>query len=371
MSLFVSLLKKPGRSLSSSEKQLHDFGPNDYLADELRDKRRRLNSAAEGLPITRWRERVHHAPHIGELFDRQTGGDQWAGSRNQRTWEDNREHVRKRSRRLLSSELASPSWRGVSLETLGLAEIVYPGVESGGPASELLGRIPTARSRELITAAWPDFVRSLLDTIRMDGAITLGSDDADLNEHYFPLGSWVSRDARFRGNLLPMAGRTFRSRRNAFCSSFLEACGLARAQSEDLCMHTLGAAFLYLLSLARSGSVPWIEADSRESAGGSVEAIRLVFDHLYLRRPLTPFRCSVTGEIWPRSVAGKSANANGNSALVAISHDDLDRDARVGSMRRELPTDPAFQIGIWAESKVRPAVVVPDAGDEDLGTVGK
>jgi DEAD/DEAH box helicase domain-containing protein len=337
------------RDIDRLEQELHDFGPNDYLTEEMRDKKRRLASAAEGLPISRWRERIQYGPQIGEFFDRQNGGDQRANDWNQITWEKNRENVRRHSRRLLSSELASPSWRGLSLETLGLAEIVYPGIDSARPAIELLGRMPTARSRELLMGYWPSFLSSLLDTIRMDGAVTLGSEDADFNEYYFPLGSWVSREARFRSKLVPMIGKTFRSRRNAFCSSFLQACTLTPAQSEELCTRTLEAAFGHFLSLANSDEATWIEAELRETADGSAEALRLVFDHLYLRRPLTPHRCSITGEIWPRSVAGKSANANGKSDLIAVSHEDLNQDAKVGRMRRELAADPAFQIGIWSE----------------------
>jgi hypothetical protein len=337
------------RDIERIEKELHDFGPNDYLVDEMRDKQRRLASAAEGLSISRWRERVQYAPQIGEFFDREGGGGQRANDWSQATWEKNRENVRKNSRRLLSSELASPSWRGVSLETLGLAEIVYPGIESAAPPVELLGRMPDVRSREIFESSWSSFLSSLLDTIRMDGAVTLGSEEADFNEHYFPLGSWICRDARFRGKLYPMIGKTSRSRRNAFCASFLHACGLSARQAKELGERTLETAFSFFLALARSGGAPWIEHGPRETADGSADAIRLVFDQLFLRRPLTPHRCSITGEIWPRSVAGKSANANGDSSLLAISHNELDQDAKVGRIRRELPADPAFQIGIWAE----------------------
>ncbi|MGI8989064.1 MAG: DEAD/DEAH box helicase [Bryobacteraceae bacterium] len=350
------------------KEELREGGPNEDLAENLRDTMRRLNSATEGLSIVRWTERIARAPQLAEFFDRENGGTKRANDWNQVTWEKNQEHVRRRSKRLLSAELASPSWRGISLETLGLAEIVYPGIESVRPTRELMGKVLTTRSKEVLEASWPCFLSSLLDTTRMDGAITLGSEDADANEHHFPLGGWLSRDARFRSRLYPMVGKTERSRRNAFCRSFLEACGFTPDQAEV--RKTLEAAFQNLLLLAKSANAPWIECGMRETADGSTEAIRLVFDQLYLRRPLTPHRCSITGEIWPRSVAGKSANANGNSNLIAVTHEQLNEDAKVGRIRRELVTDAAFQIGIWAEEHSAQLESKENRRLQDLFTMG-
>ena len=352
------------------KEELREGGPNDDLEENLRDTTRRLDNATEGLPINRWIERIANAPQLAEFFDRENGGTQRANDWNQITWEKNREHVRRRSRRLLSAELASFSGRGISLETLGLSEIVYPGIDKVRPTTELLGRVPNIRSRETLEAFWPCFVSSLLDTIRMDGAITLGSEEADFNEHHFPLGAWVSRNTRFRSMLHPMIGKTERSRRNAFCKAFLEACGLTLEQAEQFRECTLETAFQNLVSLAKSVTAPWIETGMRETSDGSTEAIRLVFDQLYLRRPLTPYRCSITGGIWPRSVVGKSANANGNSDLVAISQEQLNEDPKVGRIRRELVTDTAFQIGIWAEEHSAQLESKENRRLQDLFTMG-
>jgi hypothetical protein len=361
----IELLK---RDIERIEGELRQLGPSEYLEEEVRDKRRRLLLASEGLSIAKWRERISRGPQLAEFFDRENGSSQRAGAWNQTTWERNRDSMRSHSRRLLSAELASPSWRGRSLETLGLAEIVYPGIDSLRPPIEFVGTIPTESARNSLVAAWPGFVASLLDTIRMDGAITLGSDDADIAEHSYPLGSWVSLESRFRSRLYPLTGKTERSRRNAFCLVFLEACGVE--QTEKYHRRTLEAAFQNLMALARSGDAPWIETDRRETADSSTDAVRLVFDHLYLRRPLTPFRCSTTGDVWPRSVAGKSANANGKSDLVAVTHGELDRDLKVGRTRRELVTDTAFQVGIWAEEHSAQLESQENRRLQDLFTLG-
>ena len=354
--LVSGLLNRGGRDqrsidfLNEQVQRLEDElreGPSEDLAEDLRDCKRRLASAIEGVSIVRWTERIERAPLLAEFFDREHAGTHRTSDWNQATWERNWEFVKRRAKRLLSRELASPSSRGVSLETLGLAEIVYPGIDTSPPSREFVGKLSRQSGVAALEAAWPAFLSSLLDTIRMDGAITLGSEEADTNDHYFPLGGWVSLNSRFRGKLYPLVGRTERSRRNAFCRNFLEVCGLKSSETDVT--ETLHAAFRNLTALAKSGTAPWIDCDVRETAEGSTEAVRLVFEHLYLRRPSGPYQCSISGEIWPRSVAGKSPNAKGNSNLIAISHDELNEDAKVGRLRRELVTDPAFQIGIWAE----------------------
>jgi Lhr-like helicase len=337
------------RDIERIEAELNEVGPNEYLQDELAQKQRRLASVFDGLSVARWRDRIANAPQLSEFFDRETSGAQQAKGWTQFVWEKNRENVRKGARRLLSSEFASPAWARTSLETIGLAEVVYPETTSLTPPSTLVGVLPNTQIRAELAQYWPSFVSTLLDTLRMDGAITLGSEVADETEYFNPLGTWVSLRDRYFGKLTPFIGSTGRARRDRFCVSFLQASGLSPAQAQPFREPVLEAAFHNLLSLARSKETMWIECAMRETTSGSAEAIRLVFDHLHVRRPLTPFRCSTTGEVWPRSVAGRSPNANGNSSLEPTTHERLDADPKVGRIRRDLRADPIVKIGIWAE----------------------
>ena len=68
-----------------------------------------------------------------------------------------------------------------------------------------------------------------------------------------------------------------------------------------------------------------------------------------MRRPLTVYRCLITGTLWPRSICGLSPEAKGESQLEPVTHAELDGDPRFGRMRTELMTAPVFQIGIWAD----------------------
>jgi hypothetical protein len=344
---YADLLKRDIERIAS---ELSEVGPNEYLDSELSSKKRRLASMADGLSITQWKERLQGLPGLSELFDRETGGSHQARTWTQFTWERNRENVKRNSRRILASEFVSPAWSRVSLETIGLAEVVYPQIDQVHPPAELLGIMPNDESRKRIRMLWAGFLSTMLDTLRMDGAIHLGSELADLTEYFNPLGAWISFQDRYFGKLLPFMGATGRARRDRFCSTMLAACGLTAAQAEsDLRARTMEAAFRTFLALAQSAESPWIEFSARQTAYGSTPGIRLVFDHLHVRRSLTPFRCSITGEVWPRSVGGRSPSTGGKSNLVAVSHEDLDRDPRVGRSRRELANDPIFKMGIWAE----------------------
>lgn len=344
---YADLLK---RDIERIAEDIREIGPNDYLESELANKKRRLAALAEGLSITEWKERLQRIPGLSELFDRESGGTHQAYSWTQYIWERNRENVKRNVRRILASEFVSPAWGRVSLETLGLAEVVYPKVNNVQPPPHLLGIMPSEESRTHLCEMWSGFLCTMLDTLRMDGAVHLGSELADLTEYFNPLGAWLSFKDRYHGKLLPFMGTTGRARRDRFCSVMLAACGLTVEQAEsDLRSRTMEAAFDTFLHLAQSQELPWIETAMRQTAHGKAPGIRLVFDHLYVRRTLTPYRCSITGEVWPRSVGGRSPSAGGKSNLVAISHEDLDTDPRVGRSRRELTHDPIFTIGIWAE----------------------
>ena len=342
----IALLQRDIQRLSN---EVAESGPNEYLQDELNSKTKRLASLSEGLPIEGWCEKLKRLPELAEFFDRENSDKQTASGWNQYVWERNREQIAKGVRRLLSAEFVSPTWSRLSLETVGLAEVVYPEITSFHAPKHVIGALRTEPMRMAVRTHWPAFIAGLLDTMRVDGAITLGSELADETEYFTPLGAWVSLNQRHFRRLIPFIGASGRARRDLLCLSFLEACDCDEEEACAVRESTLKAAYDQLLAQARNPEVKWLEADSRETKTGSAEAIRLVFEHLHLRRPPSLFRCQITGEIWPRSMAGRSPNANGKSDLRPLTHEDADNDARLGRARRELLDDPVFRIGIWAE----------------------
>jgi DEAD/DEAH box helicase domain-containing protein len=319
------------------------------LQSDISDKSARLKSILDGLPVRKWRERLASEPLLAEFFDRESSRKHECTSWNQSVWEHNAKKNKDRIGEILAAELASPAWNQISLETLGLAEIVYPGLTSRPMPPSIRGILPTP-VRAALQDAWPNLLSALVDTIRVDGAITLGDEILDASAHYFPLGAWVSLESRFRSRLVPFIGSTERARRNTFVAAVLRAAGTDPLVLEELVPRVLKSVFEDLLVLARDPECKWLTVGSREAGDGrSVEAIRLIFEELYVRQVLQPHRCSLTGAIWARSVLGQGPNVNGRSALVATTHAQLDADNRVGRMRRELFENAAFQMGIWAE----------------------
>ena len=112
----------------------------------------------------------------------------------------------------------------------------------------------------------------------------------------------------------------------------------------------LEACFEQLETTAKDDTIPWLEADRRQrNAGGTVSAVRLVFEHLRLRRPSTLYRCRKTGLVWARSVLGCAPADGADGTLEPITHDELDRDARMDRRRREYQSSEIFGLGLGSE----------------------
>ncbi len=348
------------QSLSTAEK-------ND-IESELKEKHTRLNSAVDGIAIRKWAARLDSEPLLAEFFHRESAIRHEASSWDENAWEINQTRNKDRIPGILAAEFASPAWNRISLETLGLAEIVYPGVAESQFPNEKAGILPPMVC-EAISQVWPAFLSALLDSVRVDGAITLGDSTLDQTCHYFPLGVWVSLKSRFRNSLIPLIGKTERARRTVFATAVLRAikCPEANLDADLL----LKVAFESLLALAKSKKYDWIEAAPRASAdAGSVDAIRLVFGGLYLRRPVNPYRCLITGSVWPRSVCAQSPSANGQSELVKTTHEELDVDKRLGRVRRELFDRVTFELGVWAEEHSAQLDSTENRRLQDLFSIG-
>ena len=333
------------RDIARLEEELVKSGPDAYLEDNLRTTRSRLEGVSQGMRLSHWESVIVGRPGLSQLFAREKGRSHKSAEWDQRVWEKNREEVKGIVRSLLALEFAKPAWGRISLETLGLAEVVYPGIRSIQPPASLMGR--TSRLREWLEASWSSLLAALLDTIRVDGAVTLGSPEADQTGYFNPLGAWISLRTRHASRrLVPFIGSTGRARRDQLCLRVLETAGIT---DRELCIEVLEAAFQELSRAAQSGHAPWILYEARQTQDGAVPGLQLVFDNLHLRRPLSPYRCKVSGEVWPRSVSGHSPVNSGRTDLSPVTHQELDQDPRWGRLRRELTDDPVFRQGLWAE----------------------
>lgn len=212
------------------------------VAGELKQKRDRLRTLTIGASIGEWTETLARHPLIGELFAREGGQHQLANTWSQQVWERNRGESERQAGRLMAQEFAAPSWNLITLETLGLAEVVYPDIDTVRPPNALLGRMREAAGA-LLSQCWPQLLSAICDTLRRDHAVTLGSADADSGGFYFPLGSWVSASDRSPA-MVPMIGDVTRTTqriwscrycnlRSISCWSWHRAARLGSSQVRD------------------------------------------------------------------------------------------------------------------------------------------
>jgi DEAD/DEAH box helicase domain-containing protein len=343
------------------------------LERELREKNHRVAVAGDGQPLRQWGEAICSSPRLSEFFDRESSVSHHAEGWNQHTWEQNAERVRRRAARVLAAEFVSPAWSQVSLETLGMAEVMYPGIRALTVPASFLGQLPAGANIELLIADWSSFLADLCDTIRIDGCITLGSEASDRDDFSRPLGGWMSLRTRWGGWLTPFIGSRkgdAASRRNRFASQFLGRLGVVESELEPLMELLLENAFESLRSLA-AGGTSWIKTQPRENAaGGSVHALQLQFKELYLRPIEKGFLCQIACDFWPRSVAGLAPTGGGNSRLVEVSSHDLDQHRRFGRLRRAFRSGDIFRMGLWAEEHSAQLASDENRRLQDLFSVG-
>lgn len=324
------------------------------IQQELGEKLRRQDSLLLGGAMTDWFQQLKRHSLLAEFFCRPNGVKHRAESWSQKDWDHNRNEITKTVEEMLVREFVSPTWTQATLETLGIAEIVYPGLEKTAPPGGLLAILPSGAIRKNIADAWPNLLSMLCDTMRAEGAVTVGDSEKDREWPYFPIGRWMSKSDRFgAGYLLPFKGKLTgprESRRNRFCRNVLVAAGCSPDQSESLLDQLMEALFRQLLELAATDTCSWLEKSSRQHRDGLVgDAVRIKFLSLALRIPLQLNRCQVTGAVFPRSVLGCSILSGTPGTLVPVTQDEMRKDPYFGRAWNTYLDEKAFRIGIWAE----------------------
>ncbi|HJT56130.1 MAG TPA: DEAD/DEAH box helicase [Ktedonobacteraceae bacterium] len=321
---------------------------------QLNERRQELTGAQVGGAMKDWIDMLGKVILVQELIDMETTSKHEMTSWLENAegwWSDNAKRVRERLKMLLANEFARPTRRQNSLETLGLAEVTYPGLDTLAAPNEFLGRLPTEITRESIKGCWHAFLAALCDTLRTDGVITLGSEDEDESYQYSHLlGRWSVEDAEQSSQgkrLMRFVGAEARQLRRRFAAEVLRKCGLSEMDAQDYAVIMLREAF-HQLQRSAGGLLPWLETQQQSTSIGMAWAIRLKFTELGLRQPMVLYRSPTTRHIWPREVMG-CAPDTGNNDLERVDEQTLDQDPKVMRQRREFTTSKIFSIGLWAE----------------------
>ena len=309
------------RTLQKLNESNLSAGVRYHLEQQLVQFQVQLTQLTAGGSVEDWAAALSKRDSLSQILDHPNATKDSAVTWSQLRWEDNRRNVSKRTHELLGRELASPIRRSVNtLESLGLVEVTYPGLEQLKPSKQFLGALPTEEVRKRVGENWAGLLASLCDTLRTDGAVTLGEElDDTYNFGRMLIGRWAAADDERGARLIRFIGATDRQRRRRFAAAVLRGCGMSVSQAETASAELLRACFSHLLEAALSNSLAWLKTDQRQAKGSrSVAAIRVDFFELGLRRPAMLFRCRTTGHVWPRSVAGCAPDTGCEGTLEAV-----------------------------------------------------
>ena len=328
-----------------------DQGLRQRLERELADKLEELERSKAGTPFVQFAGLVARREEMAELLDRDLAERHNAKSYGQTDWNRNKEAVQKHAEALVAKELQRPLKKQASVESAGLIEIVYPGVQNLNIPPILEEKI-SSTPRQRISRAWPSILTLLLDTVRADGCIdwSEASDSRKwLEESPLP-GRWLTRTHGGWG-ARAFVGATVSQLRRRFVQNVICAAGISKSDSVKLSEDVLCAAFDQLCRKANQTGFSWLRREDHHQTGPEEAdtAIQILFDRLSVRTPSSLFRCKATGTVWTSTALGWAPIDGCLGTLEAVDRKSLDSDPRWGRARREFMQSPILRMGLWAE----------------------
>lgn len=323
------------------------------LEKQVAELKSRLATSTQGKPMQEWTALLGENDRFFQSIYRETADkhtvDDPKKMWNQKKWEANRDRSKTKSMEKLEAEFVRMIRGGNTLESCGLAEVVYFGVKTWTPPKQYRASLNDQLESE-VTKVWPDLIAAVLDEIRAMGCTTLGrGSEADFSFEFAPrIGVYLTRDTRV-GSLVPIQSASKRSKLHSSIAGLLSKLGVSEDELNRRTEELLDAVFAQLYEQGKRDELNWLESAERQSdQGAAVSAIRLRFDAIGLQKPAKLHRCKRTGQIWPRSIHGLYIG-NPNAELEPISEEALDKDPRYGRIRRELKNSTLFKMGLWAE----------------------
>src|SRR5438105_2218887 len=131
---------------------------------KLAQARQEFTDAQEGGTMGDWISAMTRVPVLQELIDTESATKHEAlrwQEKAEEEWKNNVERVYNELKLLLAREFTRPTQRQVSLETLGLAEVTYPGLDILQIPESISGILPTVVAREQLHRYWTPFLSVL------------------------------------------------------------------------------------------------------------------------------------------------------------------------------------------------------------------
>jgi hypothetical protein len=293
----------------------------------------------------------------------------WAQShQNQPSWDSNSREVTSLDgiqARLAEEFCRRTSWPRLGLETLGLVEVCYPGLEACTLPPELSAVMRTDAIRDQWCSVWPIFLALLCDELRNRSAVTTGNDAVDEERH---IGQWISwADRYWRVNALKP--ESLEARLPRFVAAVCEAIEGEGSASLPRVQQVLEKAFNQLVDAAPH--LAWLKCEKRQVADQqSRPALLIAFAGLRFREPTELYRCDLTGQVWSRSVCG-AVPAIGKVRMAKLTDpNELNDDPRIGRRRKELREALVFKMGLWAQEHSAQQAIEENARLQNLFKAG-
>lgn len=326
-------------------------GLREHLARELTQKREQLEHARAGTPFVDFASLVARRDELAELLDRSQAESHQARSYAQSDWNRNRDAVRAQAEALVAKELQRPLKRQPSAESVGLVEVVYPGISNLQLPPRLEEELPSS-ARQALGAVWPSMLTLLLDTVRMDGCLYWSQENPSRKwmEQYLLLGRWLTRNHGGWG-ARAFVGATGGQLRRIFMKNVMLAAGCSEADANQLSERGLVAAFDQLFGVLQQTGFSWLKREEHHQTGPNEEdrAVQILADRLSVRSPASLFWCEATGTVWTSSALGWAPIAGCQGGLRPVDVEFLDNDPRWGRARREYKNSTILSMGLWAE----------------------
>ena len=234
---------------------------------------------------------------IQQILDRDTADRQFSNSYGQNDWKQNTRAVQSHIEGLLASELVRPLKKRTSVESVGLIQLVYPGLDRLTIPSLLEEKLPHSHTKKALMEAWPNFVAALLDTVRGDGCVYWSSENESrrwLGQSFLEKDRWLTRNKRGWGSHV-FVGATPRQLRRRFTANALKAAGYLENFVDEMTADVLGAVFdqLYDYAGENEGAFSWLRRERTHQTGPEEadRAIQIVMDNLTIQEPPRIYRC--------------------------------------------------------------------------------
>ncbi|NLX27014.1 MAG: hypothetical protein GXY61_13830, partial [Lentisphaerae bacterium] len=218
----VERLRKEAVDLENELQSETDATTREWLKQQIKKNEKELNQYTTGGSVAEWLETLKRSSLVPEVFDAEESGKHKCAEWSQREWEKHAGFIQEKVLpiRFMGELALRPRWPQTALETLGLVEVVYPGLEKLLCPDALVGFLPPMLG-DFLKANWAAFVASILDSLRTDGAVTFGDDKLDRryndDKAYIALGKWFSLEDSYDPLLIALKGKdSKRHRRNSF-----------------------------------------------------------------------------------------------------------------------------------------------------------